>query len=169
MIITNQISEGEGALGFTISQVEVDPHLNIEYLISKDFFDIDIRPKSIHESLHTGDKHGYLRGLFKSNSLIFDDFKYINADGIYYYLEGFSESEEEWGDDQPLFKNLLRKFKNRSESNLDGCYLINKEWFKKESDKVRDLEFTLYDYYFIIIWVDKNDKSKLFVSEWFSD
>ncbi len=152
---------------FTINEFHVLKDFAFKNLFDSDVFDNEIQPDHVKDS--QDDMNGYLKGLFYSNKLSIDDFKFLNSNSIYFYMEGFSDSEQEWGDDKLLFKKLLEEFKEISKGNLDGSYLINKEWFSKESDKVRNREFTLYDYYFIIIWMDKNDESKLYISEWFSD
>ena len=170
MKINNQIFESKESFGFTIGHVMIDRSFEIDWLLEANLFESEIRPVFVKESLINKDeKHGYLKGLFCSDKLSDSDFKFIHENGIYYYLEGFSESEEEWGDDKYAFKSLLKIFKQKTEDSLGGCYLINKEWFSEKSGKVRNREYSLYDFYFIIIWIDKNDNGKLYLSEWFSD
>ena len=152
---------------FTINEFDIQGEFDFEKLLGSNIFDYEIQPDYVKNS--QDDKYGYLRGLFKSRKLEIVDFKYIKAKGIYYYLEGFSDCEEEWGEDKPLFKILLEQFKEISKSNLNGSFLINKEWFDKDSKKVKEREYLLYDYYFIIVWVDRKEKSKFYISEWFSD
>ncbi len=170
MRINNQIFESKEPFGFTVGELIIDSSFEIELLIEAKLFESEIRPAFVKDSfVDNGDKQGYLKGLFCSDELSDSDFKRIPENGIYCYLEGFSESEEEWGDDKLMFKNLLESFKQKTKDTLGSCYLINKEWFSEGSKKVRSREFTLYDFYFIIIWIDKNDNSKVYLSEWFSD
>ena len=150
---------------FTMNEFAIEGKLSITHLLNTNVLDYEIQPQQVRSSTNSN----YLKGLFNPVPLTSDDFKFINANGVYHYLEGFSDSEEEWGIDKPLFKNLLKEFKKSTENTLDGCFLISKDWFDKESKKVRSREFTLYDYYILIIWVDKNDTSKLYISEWYSD
>ncbi|MXV37648.1 hypothetical protein GO491_02980 [Flavobacteriaceae bacterium Ap0902] len=170
MKVINQRFETLESFGFTIGQIDLKSKFDIQCLINEGIFDVEIRPSIVKESFRQkGVNNDFLIGLFCSEELSVSDFKYIPDDAIYYYLEGFSESEEEWGEDKVVFKKLLEIFKNMTEGSIDGCYIINKEWFSVDSHKVRDNEFSIYDIYFIIIWVDKNDSSKVFISEWCSD
>ena len=153
------------SFGFTINQYSIVGKFDLNELLKiNQVFDHEIRPSHINK-----DKSGYLKGLFKTEMLSVKDFKFINTNGIYYYLEGFSESVEEWGDQRFFFKNLIDKFKINCANNMCDCYLINKEWFYDNKEKVNEREFALYDFYFIVLWIDKKDSSKLYISEWFAD
>ena len=166
--LVNQIIETQGSFGYTLNKFNIDEPFKIDKV--RGVFDIQTRPLFVQKSYETSpNKSKYLKGLFFSDNLIVDDFKKIPSDCIYYYLDGFSDSEEEWGEDMPAFKALLASFYKKTQDSLSSCYLINKEWFSDENNKVRSREFALYDFYFIIIWIDKNDSQSMFISEWFSD
>jgi len=168
--LINQIFEVEKSFGFTINQFDIESPFKIDRLLSTNVLEMEFSPNSIRETSKNGeDPNEFLKGLFYSQKLSEKDFKVIGEIGIIYYLEGFSDSEQEWGEDKPTFKRLLAKFVNNTVTNLNDCYLINKEWFRENSEKVRRREYDLYDFYFIIIWIDKNDDSILYISEWFSD
>ena len=169
MKIINQIFKSEESFGFTLGQIQFLGKFEIQNLIDWGLFDVETRPNFIKEQLTLNKGSDYLIGLFKSNELTKHDFKFLPHDAIYYYLDGYSDSEEDWGDNKQTFKSLLEYFKNETLSIIDGCYLINKEWFSVESKKIRIREYSLYDFYFIIVWVDKNNDSLVHISEWFGD
>lgn len=169
MKLISQIFEAQGECCLTICLYEEKSDSILEYLIKEHFFDIGTRPTHIQKILRTSDSPGYLQGLFNSKKLSIEDFRFVPHQAIYYYLEGFSETQEEWGEDKPLFKELLRVFKENYLDTIDGCFLINKEWFDENSEKVRDHEFMIYDFYLVIIWKDKKDSSKVYISEWSAD
>jgi len=166
-----QTSATQGGFGFSINIYDViGSYKFVDLLQMEELFDVDIQLPQVREDIKMkGKKSLYLRGLFNSKKLSIKDFKLIQDKGIYYYLEGFSDSEEEWGKDKIIFKSLLSKFTDITKDSLSECYLINKEWFNANSNKVKAREFALYDFYFIILWIDKKDNSKLYISEWFSD
>mgnify|MGYP006113107175 CR=1 FL=1 len=172
MKLINQTIETRKSFGYSITEFKLNTHFKLSNLISTKIFDLELKPNDVKETIKKNDyinQNGYLMGLFCSDKLSIKDFKFINIDGIYYYLEGFSDSEEEWGVDKPFFKSLLESFIKKTVDSLNGCYLINKDWFNDKSNKVRNREYIIYDFYFIIIWLDKRDSSKLYVAEWSAD
>ena len=173
MKLINQTIEIQESFCYVITEFKLNTHFELSNLISNSIFDLALRPndvkKSIKKNSHHTNQNRYLIGLFYSDKLLVKDFKFINTDGIYYYLEGFSDSEEEWGISKSIFKNLLKSFIKKTANSLNGCYLINKDWLDEKCNKVRNREYTIYDFYFIIIWLDKVDGSKLYVAEWSAD
>lgn len=169
--LINQIIETQESFGYTINTFYMDSNFEIVSILKANLLDLEIQPNFVKESIiNEGDSYGgYLRGLFYSDKLSSDDFQFIRGEGIYYYLEGFSDSEEEWGTDKPIFKSLLNSFREKTKANLNDCYLINKEWFYNDKSKVREREFTLYTVYLIIVWLDTTDNSKFYIAEWCSD
>ncbi|MXV37646.1 hypothetical protein GO491_02970 [Flavobacteriaceae bacterium Ap0902] len=165
-----QFDINDGSQGFTINEFKLIELGAINDLFGiNELFDLAIKPNFVKECFETNENCGYLKGLFKTKELSIEKFKYFKTDSIYYYLDGFSESEEEWGEDKGAFKKLLNEFKNLTKNTLDGCYLINKEWFDESSKEVRLREFSLYAFYFIILWIDKNDDQNLYITEWYAD
>lgn len=169
MQITDQIFCSEQSMGFSLGHMDIFGVFEIEMLVQWGVFEIHTRPNFIGEKISLSNGINYLAGLFISDELVKDDFKFLPGSTIYYYLEGFSDSEEEWGDDKQSFKRLLQNFIEITSKSIDGCYLINKEWFDWDSRKIRQPEYSIYDFYFIIVWVDKNIPSKVCISEWFAD
>lgn len=168
MIKTNQRTETDESMSMTISHFNIDVNFNMTNDSFFTSFDSSIRPSHVKE--HFGEsetiKEGYLKGLFVGNQLSLDDFRFMPNDSILYYLDGFSESTEEWGEDRPVFKGLLKKLSDSLDKNVEGTYLINKEWFDENSLKVRPHEHSIYDFYLIIVW---QYGSILNICEWSAD
>jgi hypothetical protein len=154
MIKTNQHTEADASMSMTFNHFSIDVNFNMR----KDSFfaslDSSIRPSHVKEGFGESEiiKEGYLKGLFVGDQLSLDDFRFMPNDSILYYLDGFSESAEEWGEDRQVFKGLLKKLSVNLHNNVEGTYLINKEWFNEDSLKVRPHEHSIYDFYLILVW-----------------
>jgi hypothetical protein len=148
----------------TVNEFKIkEGDLEISQVIADKVLENEIIPEKVKNN------NKYLDSLFISEYLSKKDFKFINSDGIYFYLEGFSDSTEDWGDDKNSFEILLNEFKSFTSLFIKGCFLINKDWFTSGSTKVRKREYTLYDYYLLIILKGTTIDSNFFIFEFLSD
>lgn len=160
----NRFMTTQGSHCLTVNEFKIkEGDLDISQLIAEKVLENAIKPEKLKNN------NEYLGSLFTPECLSKKDFKFINSDGIYFYLEGFSDSTEEWGDDKNLFKILLNEFKSLTSPFINGCFLINKDWFDINSNKVKQREYSLYDYYLLIILQGAGVNSNFFIFEFFSD
>jgi len=110
----------------------------------------------------------YLRQLFDNQKISVEDFRELNENEIANFFIDYS-NESDWGEDRKEFKNLVEKFKTIiGNYPSDKFYLISKDWFEKDNEKIRNPENWIYLYYFLVIWFD-NEKKSLIVCEWTYD
>ena len=164
----SQHTETHESMSLTFNQFLIDRSFS---LTKKSFFNLlnlDIRPSQIKDTCGESEiiKEGYLKGLFTGDQLSQSDFRFMPNNSVLYYLDGFSESVEEWGEDRQVFKGFLKKLSDKLSDNISGTYLINKEWFDEDSPKVRSREHHIYDFYLLIVW---QHDSTLIVCEWSAD
>ena len=147
---------------FSISLFSTNEAFDLKNFIKSKSFIHDMKIEKIKE----GKDKNHLQPLFIPNELLENDFKFYDKESISQYLDEFSNTED-WFDDEKPFKELLSVFKLKILPTIEnGCYLIDKDWFKRDSLKVRDLEYDIYSYYLLVIWYSSN---KVYTCEFFSD
>lgn len=73
------------------------------------------------------------------------------------------------GEDRKEFAKLLDKYLEIHDQLPDAdFYVINKDWFDKDSKKVLEPENWLYTFYFLIIYIHKNLQTLMLI-EWTYD
>ena len=170
MHLIKQIDFTEDFQGFTLTELSNDKEFigNEDYIIEKfiksEYFTIDCLPEIVKTDKSNSDF--YLRQLFDNDKLTIKDFKEFSIENLFDFLDDFSKHDD-WGDDRVHFIKLLESFKSlfKSKSAYNKFYLISKDWFDKENDKLRNPESWIYIYYFLIVWIDKIEQ-KLYVCEW---
>jgi|SRR5690625_2451157 len=165
MYLKNQdlIIEGQNILSLSSIQL-VNKEFEINCLFNSNVFREDIRPLYIKEN----PEKNYLKSLFIPEHLKIENFKYFNHKEK---LLNFLKNEpiaNEWIEDEEGFLRLIEKFKALTINNLNDCYLISKNWFSINDNIVRDREFVLYEYYILLIWLNK-EQNMVYVCEWFCD
>jgi hypothetical protein len=120
---------------------------------------------SVKNSPH---KDEYLKGAFELSELNSGDFKKSSKEEIESFLSDVL-AEPDWHEDIEDFKKILNKFIDfLRDLKTNEYYLINKVWFEDlYSNKTRP-ESWVYNYYFLILWIDNNSKI-IGYSEWDSD
>lgn len=147
---------------------------NFENLSEAELVDAFIRSKSFTEESqreqiknHTGDIP-FLRQAFEIDFVKLRDFKTVDKNGVLQFLNDFAQ-EDNWGDtdggDFIKLKNRFLNFLKIVQSNK--FYIISKEWFDQNDERLRQEESWVYTYYFLIIWIEGN--KTLTVSEWTYD
>ncbi|HRG19369.1 MAG TPA: hypothetical protein PLP39_09785, partial [Flavobacterium lutivivi] len=107
----------------------------------------------------------FLRRAFNIEKIKISDFKKINKEGTTKFLIDFL-NEKDWGDDKNEFATLLNKyFEIHQQLGNNDFYVISKDWFERDDEKVIQPESWCYIYYFFIISVDRNSNLLTF-TEW---
>lgn len=156
--------------GFCLSEFNFESNKATNGQILNEFlnstsFNFDSLPNVVKEN---PEEKQYLKPLFKSKKISSSDFNRFEKSGITKFLIDFL-NQPDWGEDRIGFSNLLDKYfeihNNYDESDF---YLINKEWFNAEDQKIRQPEFEIYSYYFLIVYINKI-KGILAITEWTYD
>lgn len=88
--------------------------------------------------------------------------------GISEFLIDFL-NEPDWQDDRDDFAKLLeRYFEYYKEFENNEFYILSKDWFEKNDERLIEPESWCYTYYFLIISVDRSSKI-LTLTEWTYD
>ncbi len=107
----------------------------------------------------------WLRQAFIIERIEMNDFKRYSKEGTIKYLFDFI-NEPDWSEDRLYFIKLVNEYFNIL--NRSGCsdfYILSKDWFREEDRKVIEPESWIYNYYFLIISVDRISKLLIF-TEW---
>jgi hypothetical protein len=134
---------------------------------------IFIRSKQFSfDSLRNGIKaesaKGYLRRAFNFDRVEITDFKKTDKQGAAKFLFDFL-NEPDWGDDRSGFSKLLdRYFEIHNKFPECDYYIISKDWFDKDDEKLVEPENWCYTYYFLIISIHRNSRT-LTLTEWTYD
>lgn len=110
----------------------------------------------------------FLRQAFEIELVKVDDFKQTDEKGLLKFVNDYADKED-WKTDKNDFIKIKDRFlgflENVSSKNF---YIISKEWYDQNDKRLRQEESWIYIYYFLIIWIDKSNKT-LTVSEWTYD
>ena len=133
------------------------------FIRSKQFSD-----DSLRDCVKAEPKKGYLRQAFNIDKIKISDFKKTDKNGTSTFLIEFI-NEPDWGEDRNEFAKLLdRYFEIHNEFGANDFYILSKDWFGKEDDRVIEPESWAYSYYFLIISVDRKS-NLLTLTEWTYD
>ncbi len=170
-ITTNRhIEINEGYQGINLTEFAI----GVDELISNDqIVDSFIRSKqfsfdSLRDCVKAEPDKGYLRQAFDVGKIEITDFKKTDKEGVLKFLFDFI-NEPDWGDDRNEFAKLLdRYFEIHNEFGDNEFYILSKDWFDKEDERVVEPESWVYTYYFLIISVDRKS-NLLTLTEWTYD
>lgn len=136
----------------------------LDFFLHSKSFTVESRRERIKN--HTGSIK-YLSQAFEIDLVKISDFKKVDKNGVVRFL---NEYVEDWTttdrDDFLIIQNKFIEFLNNVQSNC--FYLVDKDWFDQKDKRLREPESWIYDYYFLIVWLDENRKT-LTVSEWTYD
>lgn len=111
---------------------------------------------------------GYLRQAFNIDKIAISDFKRLSKEETIKFLVDFL-NETDWGDDRDEFATLFDSYLEiHNQFGNSDFYVISKEWFDKDDERVLEPESWCYTYYFLIIAVDR-DQHLLTLTEWMYD
>lgn len=169
--IKKHIEVDEGYQGFNLTEFIVSSDNNdtsdiiVDKFIRSTHFSFDSLRDVIKNDT---EEKGYLRQAFVIHEINISDFRKLDKIGTKRFLLDFL-NEPDWGEDRNEFAKLLDKYLEIHEQLPDASfYVINKDWFDKDSKQVLEPENWFYTFYFLIIYLDKN-LGTLIVTEWTYD
>jgi hypothetical protein len=111
---------------------------------------------------------GYLGRTFNFDKVKITDFKKYSKNETTKFLIDFL-NEPDWGEDRIEFSNLLDKyFEIHKKLISNDFYIISKNWFDINDERLIEPESWCYTYYFLIISVNRNS-NLLTLTEWTYD
>tara|TARA_R110000868_G_scaffold124353_3_gene328786 strand:- start:1085 stop:1606 length:522 start_codon:yes stop_codon:yes gene_type:complete len=163
-----EINEGYQGLNLTEFAFGVDELISndqiVDTFIRSKYFSFD----SLRDCVKAEPDKGYLRQAFDIDKIKITDFKKTNKQGVSKFLFDFI-NKPDWSDDRNEFAILLdRYFEIHNEFGNNEFYILSKDWFDKEDERVFEPESWVYIYYFLIISVDRKS-DLLTLTEWTYD
>lgn len=163
-----EINEGYQGINLTEFPFEID-----ELITNDQIVDTFIRSKqfsfdSLRDCVKAEPDKVYLRQAFNIDKIKITDFKKTDKQGVSKFLFDII-NEPDWGEDRNEFNKLLaRYFEIHNEFGDYEFYILSKDWFDKEDERLIEPEIWVYIYYFLIISVDRKSKLLTF-TEWTYD
>ena len=163
-----EINEGYQGINLTEFPIEIDELITndqiIDTFIRSKQFSLDI----LRDCVKAEPNKVYLRQAFNIDKIKITDFKKTGKQGVSKFLFDFI-NEPDWGDDRMEFAKLLDKYYEiHNEFGDNEFYILSKDWFDKEDERVIEPESWVYIYYFLIISVDRKSNLLTF-TEWTYD
>ena len=163
-----EIDEGYQGINLTEFAIGVDELTSnnqiVDTFIRSEEFSFD----SLRDCVKAEPDNGYLRQAFDVDKIKITDFKKTDKQEVSKFLIDFL-NEPDWGDDKNEFAKLLdRYFEIHKEFGDNEFYILSKDWFDKEDERVIGPESWVYTYYFLIISVDRKS-NLLTLTEWTYD
>ena len=163
-----KIDENYQGVNLTEFTINVDEQMDNEKIVDTFIKSKQFSFDSLRDRVKTEPEKGYLRQVFNVEKVKISDFKKADKQGVSKFLFDFI-NEPDWGDDRSDFAKLLdRYFEIHNTLAESDFYIISKDWFDKDNEKVIEPESWVYTYYFLIISVDRNSNI-LTLSEWTYD
>lgn len=137
----------------------------VELFIRSTHYKFDCLPDVVKADTHN---KPYLRQAFDTNEICISDFKKFDKLGISNYLLDFLNAPD-WTDDRKEFEILHGKYLEIHNQLADAdFFVISKEWFEQGDKRVLEPENWCYNYYFLILYLNKSTSS-LILTEWAYD
>ena len=157
--------QGFNLTEFTIEVAEqIDNDQIVDTFLRTKHFSYD----SLRDCIKKEPDKGYLRRAFDIDKIKISDFKKTDKKGTTKFLFDFI-NEPDWGDDRNEFAKLIDKyFEIYNEFTDNEFYILSKDWFDKDDERLIEPESWCYTYYFLIISVDRDSRT-LTLTEWTYD
>ncbi len=163
-----EINEGYQGINLTEFAIRVDDLISNDQIVDSFIRSIQFSFDSLSDCVKAEQDKGYLRQAFNVDKIKITYFKKTDNEGVLKFLFDFI-NEPDWGDDRNEFAKLLdRYFEIHNEFGDSEFYILSKDWFDKEDERVIEPESWVYSYYFLIISVDRKLNS-LTLTEWTYD
>jgi hypothetical protein len=163
-----EISEGYQVINLTEFAIGVDEQISNDQIINTFICSKNYSFDSLRDCVKAEPDKGYLRQAFDIDKIKITDFKKTDKQGVSKFLIDFL-NEPDWGDDRNQFAKLLdRYFEIHNEFGDNEFYILSKDWFGKEDERVVEPESWIYNYYFLIISIDRKS-NLLTLTEWTYD
>ena len=163
-----EINEGYQGINLTEFAIVVEEVISNDQIVDTFIHSIQFSLDSLRDCVKTEPDKGYLRQAFDVDKIKIADFKKTDKQGVSKFLINFL-NEPDWGDDRNEFAKLLdRYFEIHNVFGNNEFYILSKDWFDKEDERVIEPESWVYTYYFLIISVDRKS-NLLTLTEWTYD
>jgi hypothetical protein len=163
-----EISEGYQGINLTEFAIGVDEQISNDQIINTFICSKNYSFDSLRDCVKAEPDKDYLRQAFDIDKIKITDFKKTDKQGVSKFLIDFL-NEPDWGDDRYQFAKLLdRYFEIHNEFGDNEFYILSKDWFGKEDERVVEPESWIYNYYFLIISIDRKS-NLLTLTEWTYD
>lgn len=163
-----EIDESYQGINLTEFAIEVDEQIDNDNIVDTFIRSKQFSFNSLRDRIKAAPDKGYLRQAFNIERIKITDFKKTDKKGTSKFLSDFLK-ESNWGDDRNEFAKLLDNyFEIHNQIEANDFYILSKDWFSKEDDRVIEPESWVYIYYFLIISVDTKSNS-LTLTEWTYD
>jgi len=163
-----EINENFQGINLTEFSFNIDNNIDndqiVDIFIKSNAFTYD----SLRDCIKNEPDKGYLRRTFNFDKAKITDFKkYVKKEAGKFLIDFLNEPD--WGEDRIEFSNLLDKYLEIHEQLMSNdFYIISKDWFENNDERVIEPESWCYIYYFLIISVDRNS-NLLTLTEWTYD
>jgi hypothetical protein len=163
-----EIDESYQGINLTEFCIAVDEQMDNDQIVTTFIRSKQFSFDSLRDCIKAEPDKGYLKRAFNFDRVEITDFKKTDKLGASKFLLDFI-NEPDWGDDRSDFSKLLdRYFKIHNKFAECDFYLISKDWFDKDDEKLVEPESWCYTYFFLIISVDRNSRT-LTLTEWTYD
>lgn len=163
-----EINEGYQGINLTEFTIGFDELISNDQIVDTFIRSEQFSFGSLRDCVKAEPDKGYLRRDFDIDKIKITDFKKTDKQGVSKFLFDFI-NEPDWGDDKNEFAKLLdRYFEIHNEFGDNDFYVLSKEWFDKEDERLIVPESWVYTYYFLIISVDRKS-NLLTLTEWTYD
>ncbi len=169
--INRHIEINERHQGFNLTEFSFlsDDNVSNDQIIDKFLHSKHFAFDSLRDVVkHNTEYKPYLRRAFDMAQFKIIDFKRLDKSATATFLIDFL-NQPDWGDDRNEFAKLLDKYLEIHNQLKDtDFYVIDKDWFSKDDQRVLEPEKWAYSYYFLILYIDSNSKT-LILTEWTYD
>lgn len=163
-----EIDENFQGINLTEFSFKVDKNFDNAEIIDKFIRTKNFAYDSLRECIKKEPDKGYLRRAFNFNKIKIGDFRKFDKDELSKFLTAYL-NEPDWGEDKNDFAKLIDKYiEIQKVLDVSDYFIISKDWFNKDDDRLNEPESWVYTYYFLIISIDRNSNS-LMLAEWTYD
>lgn len=163
-----EINEGYQGINLTVFAIAIDEQIDNDQIVDSFIRSKQFSFHSLRDCVKAEPNKGYLRRAFDIDKIKITDFRKTDKQGVAQFLFDFL-NEPSWGDDRNEFVKLLdRYFEIHNEFGDNDFYILSKDWFAEQDERLIEPEKWLYIYYILIISVDRKS-NVLILSEWTYD
>lgn len=150
---------------FSMENVVRQEDFNLIEFVRSEYFKEHVKPEIVKQG--QSKTYPFLEGAFNLANLDSKNFKVLKKEGLVRFFNEYAQSDD-WGQDRAGFIDIKDRFYPLLQQHAaDEIFLISKEWFRK-NDRVLSEDSDVYTYYFLIVWMDTDDKV-VNVCEWSYD
>lgn len=163
-----EIDENHQGINLTEFAIGIDEQTHNDQIVERFIRSISSLFDSLRDRVKAEPDKGYLKRAFNFDLLNITHFRKTDRQGTSDFLFEFI-NEPDWGNDRGDFAKLLDRYLEiHNELSANEFYILSKDWFGKEDDKIIEPDGWVYTYYFLIISVDRRS-GLLTLTEWTYD